>query len=400
MQHPDEGTIHAWLDGELPYEESSRIAAHTESCEQCAALVAEARGFVAASSRILRQLDDVPGGVVPSTPGSNPVLKPAFEPRDWGVVLPIPRRGAHRRWFPSKFAAAAAITVMAVGAYTIVNRSHPPVTAPVVASTDAREQAAQTGNASARSDAAADQGAPVSTDARTALPPSPPALSAQAARAKSQPVPAEERERAARAKSVQAPAAAPKLSVPDPATVEDFSGRGVAAGVSSRAEKTTASAQFNDVVSRAKSADTMVAESTRRAAPLALRPDSVIESERRRLLNETMGGRLSQVVTTGVGGAAPQRLGTNPTVTTAPGCYDVSRTEDAIAAGVPASVRLADVQVRVGERTLRLAVPERAEPSAGENWYWSLGGGRILLHKVIDGRVVYEGAITASRKSC
>lgn len=64
MQHLDEGTIHAWLDGALPPDEAARAEAHVAECADCAAKVAEARGLVAASSRILTALDDVPRGVV------------------------------------------------------------------------------------------------------------------------------------------------------------------------------------------------------------------------------------------------------------------------------------------------------------------------------------------------
>ncbi|HXL86302.1 MAG TPA: zf-HC2 domain-containing protein, partial [Gemmatimonadaceae bacterium] len=66
MQHLDEGTIHSWLDGALSADEASRVAAHVAECPQCAAAVAEARGFIAASSRILTALDHVPHGVVPA----------------------------------------------------------------------------------------------------------------------------------------------------------------------------------------------------------------------------------------------------------------------------------------------------------------------------------------------
>lgn len=66
MQHLDEGTIHAWLDGELPLAEGEAAAAHVAQCEQCAMSMAEARGFIAASSRILTALDAVPGGVWPA----------------------------------------------------------------------------------------------------------------------------------------------------------------------------------------------------------------------------------------------------------------------------------------------------------------------------------------------
>lgn len=66
MQHPDEGTIHAWLDGCVPDAEARAIEAHVAACGQCASAVAEARGLMAASSRILAALDEVPGGVVPT----------------------------------------------------------------------------------------------------------------------------------------------------------------------------------------------------------------------------------------------------------------------------------------------------------------------------------------------
>lgn len=68
MQHPDEGMIHSWLDGALSAEEATRTESHVATCPSCATAVAEARGFIAASSRILTALDDVPRGVVPAVP--------------------------------------------------------------------------------------------------------------------------------------------------------------------------------------------------------------------------------------------------------------------------------------------------------------------------------------------
>lgn len=60
MRHLDEGTIHAWLDGALSSDEAARAEAHVASCTVCAEAVAEARGLIAASSRILLALDNVP----------------------------------------------------------------------------------------------------------------------------------------------------------------------------------------------------------------------------------------------------------------------------------------------------------------------------------------------------
>jgi hypothetical protein len=66
MQHLDEGTIHSWLDGALSADEVARVEAHVKECPECAAAVAEARGFIAASSRILTALDNAPRGVIPA----------------------------------------------------------------------------------------------------------------------------------------------------------------------------------------------------------------------------------------------------------------------------------------------------------------------------------------------
>ena len=68
MQHPDEGMIHSWLDDALTAEEAARVESHVKDCASCAATVAEARGFIAASSRILTALDNVPRGVLPAVP--------------------------------------------------------------------------------------------------------------------------------------------------------------------------------------------------------------------------------------------------------------------------------------------------------------------------------------------
>jgi hypothetical protein len=96
MQHPDEGTIHTWLDGELAADEASALEAHIAECPECSARVAEARGLVAASSRIVSALDIVPGGVVPAAP-------------------------VKRRWFATaQFRAAAALAIVAGGSFLVM----------------------------------------------------------------------------------------------------------------------------------------------------------------------------------------------------------------------------------------------------------------------------------------
>ena len=94
MQHLDEGTIHSWLDGALSEEESKRVEAHVAECASCANAVAEARGFIAASSRILTALDNAPRGVLPAQ-------------------APV------RRYNAVMWKAAAAVLVVAAGSFAI-----------------------------------------------------------------------------------------------------------------------------------------------------------------------------------------------------------------------------------------------------------------------------------------
>ncbi|HEY4953313.1 MAG TPA: carboxypeptidase-like regulatory domain-containing protein [Gemmatimonadaceae bacterium] len=105
MQHPDEGTIHAWLDGELPEDQANEIAAHANECLECSAMVAEARGLIAASTRILTALDNVPAGVIPE-----------------GAARP-PAPVRRRRWYDrTDIRAAAALLIVASASYLVVKR--------------------------------------------------------------------------------------------------------------------------------------------------------------------------------------------------------------------------------------------------------------------------------------
>lgn len=99
MQHPDEGTIHAWIDGELSPDDMSALEAHLTECPECSALAAEARGLVAASSRIVSALDIIPGDVIPKA---------------------APRR---RPWYASTQLRAAAAVVIVAGASLLVVRN-------------------------------------------------------------------------------------------------------------------------------------------------------------------------------------------------------------------------------------------------------------------------------------
>lgn len=101
-EHPDEGTIHAWLDGALDDAPARALVAHFASCSTCRERVAEARGLIAGASRIVGALDDVPSAA--SAP--------------WGQVAagaPATSRAASAwRWLrvtPTRAAIAATILV-------------------------------------------------------------------------------------------------------------------------------------------------------------------------------------------------------------------------------------------------------------------------------------------------
>lgn len=107
MQHPEEGLIHAWLDGALPADEAAALESHVTSCETCRPVVAEARGLIAASSRIVGHLDAVPANVIPT------------EAR--GLLL------KRKTWLRSPWPPAiAASLIIAIGLYS--SREAPPGT--------------------------------------------------------------------------------------------------------------------------------------------------------------------------------------------------------------------------------------------------------------------------------
>lgn len=75
--HVDEGTVHTWLDGAFDTASATRVEEHVATCASCGAMVAEARGLMAASSRILGGLDTVPGGVVPMADAARTAMRVA-----------------------------------------------------------------------------------------------------------------------------------------------------------------------------------------------------------------------------------------------------------------------------------------------------------------------------------
>jgi hypothetical protein len=106
IEHPDEGTIHAWLDGALDDAHADALQAHVASCRDCAERVAEARGLIAGASRIVSSLDG-PMTTTMTAPSAAAAITSIDEARS---------RSA-RRWMrvtPAR-AAIAATVLVAIG---------------------------------------------------------------------------------------------------------------------------------------------------------------------------------------------------------------------------------------------------------------------------------------------
>lgn len=100
MPHPDEGLIHAWLDGELDAAEAARVEALVARDPEWAAAAVDARGLIAASSRIVGALDEVSANVIPKA------------------------RPAHRapRWWMAR---VAALVVIVAGTTIVLREGEP-----------------------------------------------------------------------------------------------------------------------------------------------------------------------------------------------------------------------------------------------------------------------------------
>lgn len=208
MRHPDESTIHAWLDGALDAVAAAAVEAHVAGCAECAAAVAEARGLIAASSRILSALDHVPGGVLPGTARgkANPVTAltavAAAAPHT-ARGRQVPRR-TRWRWGTPQLAAAA-VLMLAVGSYAVLRSGGERV---AVDDATAERAAAPTAQAFARVDSSAAANSAAANEP-TAQPP------VDAAATEQRRAPAEETARRELAPSAPRAGAAPPPAVRD-----------------------------------------------------------------------------------------------------------------------------------------------------------------------------------------
>ena len=117
--HPDEGTIHAWLDRQLDDTSAATLEAHLQRCDECAERVAEARGLIAGASRILSSLD-VDGATTSKISALRAVKPPVEPPRT--VILTGTVRAP--RWFRLTPARSAIAAVLVVAVATAIVREH------------------------------------------------------------------------------------------------------------------------------------------------------------------------------------------------------------------------------------------------------------------------------------
>lgn len=122
--HADEGTIHTWLDGAFDSASSAAVAAHVDSCAHCRELVAEARGLIAGASRMVRNLDAVPAGVVAHEDVARTASRivAAADASRVSAVQPLKRPS--RPWYSQPvMRSAAAIAVMIAGGSYVWSRT-------------------------------------------------------------------------------------------------------------------------------------------------------------------------------------------------------------------------------------------------------------------------------------
>lgn len=160
MSRPDEGLIHAWLDGELDAADAARVEALVCDDPEWAAAAAEARGLIAASERILSSLDTAPGGVIPDTSTANRAADQSRTGSMAGSGRMASTAPGRRRTMPWWMARAAAVIVVVTGVTFVLARDPAPTSVDSLATVEA-EQPARTRADSVAPPAAAVASTPV-----------------------------------------------------------------------------------------------------------------------------------------------------------------------------------------------------------------------------------------------
>src|SRR2546429_7953677 len=91
MSHVDDGTLHAYLDGELSPAEVQGVEAHLAQCPACRGRLDEERALITRAGELLALAGPPDPGLPPVRGGD---VEPA--PRLWGEVRLPPARGGGR----------------------------------------------------------------------------------------------------------------------------------------------------------------------------------------------------------------------------------------------------------------------------------------------------------------
>ncbi len=165
MQHPDEATIHAWLDGALSAGEAARLKGHVAACSDCAGKVTEARGFIAASARILKSLDDAPRGVIPSA-SPRPRLNWPLIQAAAALMVVVAGTMVFRARSVETNAPAVATTVAGPVALSDTAQIQPTAAASVVSSAGSNEGVSNSAGISIQPRRRTQRGAPIQSQAQ------------------------------------------------------------------------------------------------------------------------------------------------------------------------------------------------------------------------------------------
>ena len=428
MEHIDEGTIHAWLDEALPPDEGARVEQHVRACADCAAAVAEARGLIAASSRILSALDDVPRDVVPRRVDEvqadhAPSVRPAVRDTPATSVGAAPVRRRRSWWQRPQFAAAAGIAFVAVALSVVWQRSpqrtvsdfagtraSEPAMAPAAAAPEAASApvggAAPNAAPSAALDAVPPRDAAVTRESKEpevsagagAAEQARPGGRADGLRAKAAPqndALADANTRTRRAGDVAGNVATPPAAAPPAPTQEsgertDMVRRAAAppaaaptssATVATKAVAPPPAARALPVVGGATAP---VADSAPAKRQLAITPDAITRSEKARVQGERGVQSQSGVVTGAAGARASEARHDLSTVEGIVGCYRLDRRGPALDAGVADVIALLrEGQGTFDGDTLRVARLVGVAPSPTTEWRWTLSArGDVALVRV------------------
>lgn len=379
MPHLEEGQIHAWLDGALAADEAVVVERHATECAECSARVAEARGFIAASSRILAKLDHVPAvrgaGVVAPTraPGAPGAKGSATATAGAGLKV--------ARWFRPSYAAAAALLIVAVGTWGVMRRvdvgslgrtaDGSPVDAPRPEMMDSQAVTLPSAAKPAELAKAEAQRVPAASAGERRE------LRQEQARSKEREVLADaadrRRDEASRTREEALARANEQKVMAPPARPE-----AVAAASTQAGARPADSTRVSEADARRPVAPTTQRTVARTAVPV----DSLIARERSRILGE--------VVPTGVAAAAPQAARSaaqiDSLVNALAGCYTVTAGMRAEAEGVPARLTLLTRPHRtIGNDQTWIASVGPSVPRTVE-WEWSIDAGfNVVIRRTPNG---------------